>query len=122
MAFYEYMFQAAVILFLAYFVFWLISIFIPGKGLDSIAVAFTYPTIITVLLGAIMALLREEISLPSKFMLMGIAIVWTITGLMLEYEPQTRGQKVFRFIIQFVSLVGAYILIQRYFLFFSLPF
>ena len=114
MAAYELLFQIAVILFLTSFVFWLVSIFFPKKGLEGIYMVFSYPAMLTAIIAAIMVMFVEELNLLYKFLLGGIALVWTITGM--QYPPETKAQRIINSILQFISLIGAWIFIERFFL------
>lgn len=117
MEIYGILFQIAVVIFIAYFIFWILSVMLPKRGLEQIFIFFSYPMILIVIVASIMALLDENLKLIIKFTFMGIAVVWLIAGLTLEYEPKNKKQLFLRLVLQFFSLIGAWILIENFYLF-----
>ena len=116
MALYEMLFQIAVLIFIPSFAFWLLSELFPGKGLETIYAAFTYPTIILVISAVILAMFVEELSLNIKLMFAAIALVWFVTYRIMESLSKSRWHKVMSYVFHLMSLFGAWLIVEQCFL------
>ena len=113
---FETLFQISVFLFLTCAVFWLVATITKKEGIRSIYITFTYPTTLVVILGAIIAMLKENLSLNFKLILGGIALIWGITFRVTEGPAESRKGMLIQYLLIFISLVGAWILADKFLL------
>jgi hypothetical protein len=121
MVIYGWMFLAAVMMFFTYFVFWLLSVFFPKKGLESISVAFSYPAILLGIIAGISALLDESLGLNIKLILAGTASLWAISGIVTAYPYEKGGQLFWRLVIQLICMGGAWFVVSLFFFGATIP-
>ena len=113
---YGILFQLAVVFFTAYFIIWALSLFLPKRGLQPIFIMLSYPVILLGVISTILAMFDENLKLVTKFLFMAIAIVWLITGRVMEYTAGSKSQRITRTILQLLSLAGAWIIVDTFFL------